>query len=67
MRRWQDDPRFRCPHCQRLIYLTALEPNEHPMTKCEVVAICIPCQHVFLAKEWRKHHAVLDPSVDVDA
>jgi hypothetical protein len=72
MRRWQDDPRFRCPHCQRLIYLTGLEPDERPMTRCvppeascEIIAICIGCQRVYTLEEWRQRHVSYHPT-DMD-
>jgi hypothetical protein len=66
MKAWRDDPRFQCPHCQRVIFLSELEPNKHPMTACGVVAICIPCRRLYFAEEWRKHYRVRDPSVDAD-
>lgn len=74
MKRWQDDPRFRCPYCHQLVYLTWMEPNEPRMARsdppeasCEVAAICIGCQRVYTEEEWRQCHVTHHPSSDTDA
>lgn len=63
MKSWREDRRFQCPHCRHVIYLTELEPNEHPMTRCGVVAICIPCRRIFLAEEWRIRPDLRNPEM----
>jgi hypothetical protein len=55
---WRDDQRFMCPDCGRPIFLTELEQPGQPSAGCELIAICIDCQHVFRGDEWRKRKVV---------
>lgn len=66
MTSWRDDHRFRCPTCNRLIYLTMAGPDEPPGPTCTVMAICIDCQHIFTSDEWRARHVMHDPPGSAD-
>lgn len=66
MRPWRDDPRFKCPYCGTVIYLTELDPSERPMTRCEVIAICVRCQRVYFLEEWRARQHLRHPHIERD-
>lgn len=67
MRSWRDDQRFKCPGCGRVIYLTVVDPDDHPKGTCRLVAICIECRHIFTSDEWRKLHVTHDPPDNADS